>query len=406
MDIGLNIFNIIKTKPICYIFVIIIIAINILFLIFLGCLTYYLIHIGNHYVSSSKKLTMKRKHFFYFFVLVIILLLTIMIYNFRASLWKLFSPVIWAIIFAYLINPIVNLIYKRGVSRIWSVIIVYFSMFIIIIVFATIVTPNIIKEARSLIEILPKYNKEANEYINHIYKKIEELDNFSPQLSFIKDTIQDHLIESEIYIMDIMKKITNSIFNIFSHIVTLVLIPIFTFYFLKDSEYFKKKIVFMIPRILRKELINICKDIHILLNNFIRGQFIVATCVGILSIIALLIIKVNFAFLIGIIAGITNIIPYFGPIIGAVPGVIIALMDTPVKAFWVIIAFTIIQQIESAIITPKIVGESVGLHPVMVIIALLIGNECFGLIGLIFAVPIAASIKIIIEHIIDLIVNI
>ncbi|QZY57010.1 AI-2E family transporter [Crassaminicella profunda] len=406
MNAGFNIFHLVQTKPIFYIFLIIIAAINILILMFLGCSTYYLIHIGNHYVSNSKELKMKRKYFFYFFVFVIILLLGMMLYHFRCSLWKLFAPVIWAIIFAYLLNPIVHLIDERGVPRIWSVIIVYATIIIIMILVVTIITPNITKEARNLIEILPKYTKEANEYLNHIYKKIEELDNFSPQLSFVKDSIQDHLLGIEIYAMDIMKQVTNSIFNIFSQVVTLVLIPIFTFYFLKDADYFKKKIVFIIPRIVRKELINICKDIHILLNKFIRGQFIVATCVGILSIIALLMIKVNFAFLIGIIAGISNIIPYFGPIIGAVPGVVIALLDTPMKALWVIIAFTIIQQIESAIITPKIVGESVGLHPVTVIIALLIGNEWLGLIGLIFAVPIAASIKIITKHMIDLIVNI
>jgi predicted PurR-regulated permease PerM len=406
MNAGLNIFHFIQTKPIVYIFIILIIAINIFILMFLGFSTYYLIFIGNRYVSPNKELKMKRKYLFDFFVIMSLILVAIGIYTFKGILWKIFSPVIWAIIFAYILNPVVHLIDKRGISRLCSVLIVYTSLLGIMVVIFTMITPNITKEVTNLMEVLPRYTTEANDYVNYIYEKIERLDNFSPQFASVKETVQDQLLEVQVYIMDIIKEITNSIFNLFSQVVTLVLIPIFSFYFLKDVAYFKKKIVFIIPQNFRKELINIARDIHVLLNKFIRGQFIVAACVGILSIFALVTIKVNFAFLIGMIAGLSNIIPYFGPIIGAIPGVIIALLDSPMKALWVIIAFIIIQQIESAIITPKVVGESVGLHPVTVIISLLIGNEWFGLMGLIFAVPIAASLKIITKHMIDLIVNI
>jgi predicted PurR-regulated permease PerM len=91
---------------------------------------------------------------------------------------------------------------------------------------------------------------------------------------------------------------------------------------------------------------------------------------------------------------------------GAIPGVAIALLDKPIKAVWVIVAFFIIQQIESAIIQPKIVGDSVGLHPVFVIISLLIGGELFGIVGLLFAVPIAASIRVVLNHIMKILVKI
>jgi predicted PurR-regulated permease PerM len=161
-----------------------------------------------------------------------------------------------------------------------------------------------------------------------------------------------------------------------------------------------------IPKGIRDQVINISRDIDNLLSRFIRGQLIIAMIVGVLSIIALVVLKVQFAFLIGTIAGVTNIIPYFGPIIGAIPAIIVALLDEPMKAIWVIIAFFIIQQTESAILSPKIVGESVGLHPVFVILVLLIGGELFGVIGLIFAIPIAASIKIILNHLVKILIKI
>ncbi|WZL71485.1 AI-2E family transporter [Clostridiaceae bacterium 35-E11] len=341
----------------------------------------------------------------YFLIGIILLLLLLIIYTFRTFLWNLFAPVLWAIIFAYLLNPIVCLIEKKGIARIWSVIIVYTSIAGIILLFSITITPKITREARNLVELLPRYTKEINEFLNRIYIKIEQIDNFSPQFASVKETIRSHIGEIEYYILDMIKSITSGIFSIFAQIVSLVLIPIFTFYFLKDAMYFKKKLRFIIPRNFRNELTNICKDIDTLLNRFIRGQLIVAACVATLSITALLTIKVNFAFLIGMIAGLFNVIPYFGPIIGAVPAVVFALLDDPSKAFWVIIAFTIIQQIESAIISPKIVGESVGIHPVVVILALLIGNEWLGIIGMIFAIPIAASIKIIGKHMMDFIVK-
>lgn len=405
LDEGLNIFHFIQQKPIGYLLLIITICSIVLILSLLGFLIYYLINIGNQHVEYKRRLKINKKHFFYIFIFLVVFLLFVIFYNFRMFFLKLFTPIIWAIIFAYLLNPIVHLIDKRGISRVWSVVIVYISIITIIIFFCFIITPKITKETRNLVELLPKYTNEVNDFVNDLYIKIEQLDKFSPQLSSVKDTITENLDKIHYAIIHIIKNITSGVFNIFSHIVELVLIPIFTFYFLKDTDYFKKRIIFFIPKKFRNEIINIFKDIHVLLNKFIRGQFVVASCVGILSIIALLIIKVNFAFIVGIIAGIANVIPYFGPVFGAVPAVAIALLDTPSKALFVIIAFTIIQQIESAIITPKIVGESVGLHPVTVIISLLIGNEFMGIIGLVFSVPIVASMKIISKHLIELIVK-
>jgi predicted PurR-regulated permease PerM len=222
----------------------------------------------------------------------------------------------------------------------------------------------------------------------------------------VEVALKEYLQNFQVYIIDLFRQITTKTLNIFSNIVSIVLIPIYTFYFLKDTQFFRRKVLKSIPKGIRDQVINISRDIDNLLSRFIRGQLIIAMIVGVLSIIALVVLKVQFAFLIGTIAGVTNIIPYFGPIIGAIPAIIVALLDEPMKAIWVIIAFFIIQQTESAILSPKIVGESVGLHPVFVILVLLIGGELFGVIGLIFAIPIAASIKIILNHLVKILIKI
>ncbi|WP_165000352.1 AI-2E family transporter [Anaerophilus nitritogenes] len=389
------------SKPFYYLFNILNLGIRLFLILLLGFCSYYLIQIGNQYIDKNKRLKMKKKYFFYLWTIIISFLLFFFIFHFRKILWKLLIPIMWSIVFAYLLNPIVKKLDKRGIKRVWSVSIVYLSIIMIIFIISFTVTPAIIEETKKLVDLFPEYTKETNKFLNNLYIKIEQLDHFSPELGFMKDSIEENLYKIQNIFTKGMKNITTSILNIFSKMVTIILIPIFSFYFLKDIEYFKKKIIFCIPKSCRCECIRIFRDIHLLLNKFIRGQFIVAILVGVLSTIALLFIRVDFAVLIGMIAGISNIIPYFGPIIGSVPGVFIALLDSPIKALWVILAFAIIQQIESAIITPKIVGESVGLHPIIVILSLLLGGEWFGLIGLLFSVPIAAIIKIFLEHMMD-----
>ncbi|WP_207726855.1 AI-2E family transporter [Anaerosolibacter carboniphilus] len=377
-----------------------------LFIVLLCFTLYYLIHIGNRFIHEKNKLTLKKKHLFYLIVSFGAILLVMIVHQQGDIIFQLLRPVVWAIVIAYLLSPMVHFLERKGVKRTLAVILLYTTVIITIILSSITITPKITKEISNLIELLPQYSQQANEFVNQIYIRIKQLDDISPQLTGVKEAIEDNIVYIEYTIIDVFKKVTNSIISTFSHIISLALIPIFSFYFIKDADYFKKKIIFLIPKTCREECIDIGRDIDKLLSKFIRGQIIVAMIVGMLSTVALLILEIDFAFLIGFIAGVSNIIPYVGPIIGAIPAVVIALLDTPMKAIWVVIAFTTIQQVESAILSPKIVGDSVGLHPVVVILSLLVGNEWFGVIGMLFAVPVAASIKIIGKHIINLIVRV
>lgn len=405
MLVELEPLNRMEPTPLYYLLSFIKMGILFLILLFLGFSIYYLIHIGNQTIENRKRINITKKHFCYFLLIVIVVVVLFILYGYRSLLWKLFVPITWSVIFAYLINPIVHILDNKGLSRLWSVTVVYcFIILLISLVFMTI-TPKVTNEGIRLMELMPKYTNDLSAFLNKLYGRIEQLDSFSPQLGVVKESITEALLGLQRYILRTIKEITSGLLNIFTHMVTLLLIPIFTFYFLKDTDYFKKKLKFVIPKVCRNECSAIFRDIDRLLSKFIRGQLIVATCVGILSTLALLILKVDFAFIIGMIAGISNVIPYFGPIIGAIPGVLFALLDEPSKAVWVVITFTAIQQIESAILSPKIVGESVGIHPIFVILILLIGNEWFGIVGMLFSVPVAASMKIIIRHLMDLIIK-
>jgi predicted PurR-regulated permease PerM len=140
------------------------------------------------------------------------------------------------------------------------------------------------------------------------------------------------------------------------------------------------------------------EDIDQVIGEFIRGQLIVCTVIAVLTSIALYLMGVQFAIILGMIAGIVDVIPYFGPFIGMLPCIAVALLQSPKLALYTALAFIAIQQVESNIISPKIVGDRVGLHPVVIIFALLAGERLLGFIGLVLAVPAAAIIKVILHH--------
>ncbi len=181
---------------------------------------------------------------------------------------------------------------------------------------------------------------------------------------------------------------------------------VIAFYILKDQEYFLKLwdnfLDVILPRKAESILMHTLIDIHKVISKFFRGQLLDGLIVGILSSIGLFLIGIDFAIFIGMFAGIANIIPYFGPIIGIVPAVIMSLLDGNVtQAVLSVVILLGIQQVDGAVIAPKIVGDSVGLHPVFVLLAVIIGGKYFGIMGMLIAVPITAILKLFILKMYD-----
>lgn len=377
---------------------------NILLLIgiLLLVIIYYIINIGNRYVDEEKKIKVDNKKFTTTFIYVLILYILYMLIKKYPFLSEIINITIFSLIFAYLFNPVVELIEKKGIPRLWSVIIVYILIIAILAVVFFTFLPKIIREFKKLGNVLPNYIDQINNFLYNINNNsLLKSSNLPPQLDGVKDVFKENLESIENFIIKWFSDFVDKIINMFSKIFIIAIIPIISFYFLKDKEFFKKKIYLIIPKSHRNEMINLFKEIDNMLGQFIRGRVIVAIFVGVSTTIALALLKINFAFIIGMLAGLADIIPYFGPIIGIIPAVFFAILESPIKALWVIIIFTIIQQIENDIITPKIVGESVGIHPVTVMLSLIIGGGFFGILGMVLAVPVVAILKIIYSHFVE-----
>ena len=222
--------------------------------------------------------------------------------------------------------------------------------------------------------------------------------------SSLVDTIKPYIIDAIVYLQKYIENnlgnMTSYIMSVGSSIATFFIALIISIYLLKDSEYFMSlwnKLYYLVFRKsnVGSKIAYIFKVIHEVFGKYLRGQLLEAFFVGALSAIALSIVGINYAFVIGIISGICNMIPYIGPVVGTVLAAIIGLLSgRPIKVLYAIGAMLIVQQVDNNLLAPKIVGESVGLHAVFTMLAILIGGNVGGLLGMLLAVPIAASFKV------------
>lgn len=331
-------------------------------------------------------------------------------------IYSLMKPLIFGGIIAYLLYPITqfiektflnNKIYsikKKSTGRTLSILCSYLfimGLFAALLCGIYFMIGGQLSKNTTIVSIfndLVSYFNNTNFDISSTKETIEKLD--VPFIKTLKPYILDFITYVQNYIITNIGDMTNYIMSIGSGIATGLISIVISIYLLKDSEYFIglwKKLYYIIFRNSKagKSVTEIFKVIHEVFSKFIRGQLLEAIFVGILSAIFLYIVGIDYAFVIGTISGFCNMIPYVGPIAGTILAAIIGLLSgNPMKVIYAIIAMIIVQQIDNNLLAPKIVGDSVGLHAVFTMMAILVGGSVGGLFGMLLAVPLAASFRI------------
>ena len=185
-----------------------------------------------------------------------------------------------------------------------------------------------------------------------------------------------------------------------SLLISIVLIPFMVFFLMKDGRKFKKEFVSIVPNKYFEFSLYLLHKINVQVGNYLRGQVLDATIVGLLATGALWVLGVKYFIMIGLFAGIANIIPYFGPVTGAVIAIIVSILQTGDfhLASYVILAFIIIKLLDDAIILPMVMSKSVHISPLTVLLAIMIGGKLFGVLGMLLSIPVAGFIKVIIHE--------
>ncbi|MEQ8154564.1 MAG: AI-2E family transporter [Clostridiaceae bacterium] len=329
---------------------------------------------------------------------------------------ELVKPLIIALVIAYLLKPgVKNIesflerkkIFKKPDSRRTAGILVMYTG--VITVFVALISGIYIMIGGKLSDnttianmagYFTQYLSNSTLSVSSISNKLASLNILIPDLN---DKIAQFVSSVQGYFTSSIGTMTNSIVSFGSNIATFVIALVLSIYLIKDSEYFidlwnKIFNLFFGESKTGTDLREIFTIIDDTFSKYIRGQFLEASMVGALSAIVLFVIGIDYALIIGIISGICNLIPYIGPFVGIVLAVTMALLSgEPVTALWAVIGMIAVQQVDNNLLAPKIMGNSVGLHAVFTMLAILIGGNVGGLIGMLIAVPVTASLKIILN---------
>lgn len=365
----------------------------------LSLIIYYLINIGNNYVKDNRKIKFNKKKVIPLLILLLFLYLFVNLFRKYTVVSDTFYTIIISIILAYLFNPLINYFEKKGIKRLQGVLILYLIILAIILILAFLVIPRSTAEAKKLIRDMPSYIGRTSSIVDSLSKSYNEtIGELPPIFTGIQEVISENIATIQKFIINGLKSFIFSIINIFSKVLSLVLTPILTLYFLVDKDYFKDRFKSLIPKERYNDTMELLKEIDKTLSMFVRGRIIMAAYVGIATTILLLSLRVDFAIAIGFITGISDIVPYIGPFLGFMPAVFFAFLSKPIKAVWVSLIFLLIQWTENNILAPKVIGDNTGLHPMVVLLSIILGGGIFGVPGMILAVPVVAVLIILYKY--------
>ncbi|ADU29787.1 AI-2E family transporter [Evansella cellulosilytica] len=315
------------------------------------------------------------------------------IQGFLVLIGRIITPFLLAAVIAYLLHPLIEALKKRNIPKSLSILLIYAAFVILFVIVLFRGTPYILEEGQELLDQLPVMAQTYTDFANTIHAQTEVLP------STFQEQVEGWMESGEAYIAESITSIGLIIRQLFDWMLLLIVIPFIVFYLLKDMDLVKKVCWYITPDRWRKEGASLVKEIDHSLGNYIRGQILVCIVVGILAYIGFWIIDMPYAVLLAVFIGLTNIIPYFGPIIGVIPVVFIALTESFQLVILGLIVNFIVQIIEGNLIAPLIVGKTLHMHPVLIIFALVVGGELGGVIGLIISVPILTVLRVILLHI-------
>lgn len=344
------------------------------------------------------------------FTLLTILLLGLIIWIFdvvsfvfypiQVFLANVVLPVLLATIAYYLLRPLLRILVRIKVPKIWAIMIILLILISLITLLIVLVFPFLKTQFSTLIQEFPDY----------FMQLITSLDAFlrtsifsSYYLNLDMDQVIDQ-IPQDIgeTIQDALGGVASGIGKVISTLTGLILaivtVPFILFYLLKDGEKLPQYILNLLPPRMRADTAHVMREADKQISAYIQGQILVAMCIGFMVFIGFLIIGMDYALLLGVLAMITSVVPYLGPIIAITPAAVIAVVTSPFMLVKLAVVWTVVQLVEGKVISPQIMGKSLHIHPITIIFVLLTAGSLFGVPGVILGIPGYALLKVLVTH--------
>lgn len=328
--------------------------------------------------------------------------------NILNTISNILTPFIIGIVFAYIFNPIMSFIelkllpfitrynLTRRTYRNISIFLTLILGIAVISVLFSFIIPELFKNVNSVVSQIAAYIPNLEKTLNNILNKLHIEHSFEPLISNISTSVEQFFSQTFNLISKSLSGVINATINITSTIINIFVGVIIAIYLWSAKESFlaqiKKVAYAFMPNSFVEKLSSVLLEANQIFGKFISGKIIDSAIIGVLCYIGMLILDIPFALLISVIVGVTNVIPYFGPFIGAIPSIVLLLMVDPIKALWFAVFILILQQIDGNIIGPKILGESTGLSAFWVIFSVTFFGGLFGFTGMLIGVPLFAVI--------------
>ncbi|MFK8328952.1 AI-2E family transporter [Pseudomonas sp. BJa5] len=320
-------------------------------------------------------------------------------------LHPILSPFLVGILLAYLADPLVDRLERAGLSRTWGVVLVFTLFTLLLTLLLLVLVPMLARQLVRLYEVAPQ----MLDWLQHdalpwVQMRLGLAEGFW-KFDKIKAAISAHMGQTTDIVGVILSQATASGLALLGWLANLVLIPVVSFYLLRDWDLMMAKIRSLLPRQREARAVALAGECHEVLGAFVRGQLLVMLALGVIYASGLMLVGLELGLLIGLLAGLAAIVPYMGFIIGIGAAMIAGLFQfggDPYPLLGIAAVFMVGQVLEGTVLTPLLVGDRIGLHPVAVIFAILAGGELFGFTGVLLALPVAAVIMVLLRHVHDL----
>lgn len=309
------------------------------------------------------------------------------------------TPFAVSALLAYLGDPLVDRLQRARLSRTIAVLLVFTVMTLALVLVVIVLVPLLERQITRLIERLPQIVAWFNGVVLPWVQQLTgySLDQLNPQQ--IIDALRNHWQQAGGVVATVLASVSRSGLAIVGFLAMLALIPVVTFFFLRDWDVMVQRVRELLPRSVEPTITHLARESDLMLGAFLRGQLSVMIALGVIYSAGLTMVGLDLAILIGMLAGIVGFVPYLGIIVGGGAALIAAAVQFQdwFHPAMVLVVFVVGQTIESIVLTPWLVGDRVGMHPVAVIFAILAGGQLFGFLGVLLALPVAAVLMVVLR---------
>jgi len=310
--------------------------------------------------------------------------------------WIIVPPVVVAIAIIYLINPVVARLQKHGVARWLGSCLSYVVLLGLLTLIGYLIIPSIADQGRELAEDFPTIYDDLVADVESFAGKLGLDDLDLPDYQELRDDISDNQGD---FFSDQLDQITDVTLGVLEALFLLILGPVVAFYLLLDLPSVRGNVMGLVPERHQDEIAHVGRQLGTAIGGYLRGQLVVALIVGVMTSVGFWLVDLPFWLLIGMIAGFLNIIPFVGPWVGGALGILVALATRDLQtSVYVALVALIVQQIDNHFVSPTVLRATVRLHPALIILGLIAGAAVGGFWGVLLAVPIMASVKIVVGH--------